>query len=90
MKTIAKVGKGATALLTLQRDEETHFNDVQYRYSPSLGCTQPVLFKIALCFIVFQIAKQIIRQPAKKIMWPPMETLVNRSSANDASPYTCR
>ncbi len=59
MKTIAKVGKGATALLTLQKNEETRFNNVQYRYSPSLRYTQPVLFKITPYFIVFQTAKQI-------------------------------
>ena len=59
MRAIAKVGEGATVLLIFQRDEETRFNDVQYRYSLSLGCTQPVLFKIAPCFIVFQAVKQI-------------------------------
>ncbi len=46
MKAVTKVCKGATTLMTLQRNKETRFNDVQPRYNPFLRYTQPVLFKI--------------------------------------------
>src|SRR6266699_3645832 len=36
-----------------------------------------------VCFWLFQM----IGQPAKKTIWPPIETLVSKSFANDASPY---
>src|SRR6266699_167403 len=39
-----------------------------------------------VCFLDFQM----IGQPAKKTIWPLVETFVRRSSANDASPYVWR
>jgi len=48
MRAETKVCKDVTALIVLQRDKETRFNDIQSRYNLSLRYTQSILFKIAL------------------------------------------
>ena len=45
---------------------------------------------VEIVTIVYFRLFQMIGQPAKKTIWPPIETLVNRSSAKDTSPYACK